>query len=111
MDGSSVALFVIVAVFILALALRAAVSENSSIKIYQCTTAHARFLPIYHSFTYPILFLGFDIDSLARGSWLIGCNRWAVASLWNHDYGLRGDSSGLSIREKLETALTDMARI
>jgi hypothetical protein len=39
---------------------------NTRQKIYFCKTYHSRFWPIKHSFKYPVLFVGVDLDLLEQ---------------------------------------------
>lgn len=39
---------------------------NTRHKIYFCKTYHSRFWPVKHSFKYPVLFVGVDLDILEQ---------------------------------------------
>lgn len=39
---------------------------NTRQKLYFCKTYHARFWPVKHSFKYPVLFVGVDLDLLEQ---------------------------------------------
>ncbi|KAI5477217.1 hypothetical protein MNV49_006590 [Pseudohyphozyma bogoriensis] len=79
--------------------------------VYRAKTAHARFLPALakHAFSYPVLFLGLDLEELEKGKlddgrlfgWMP--NRWTVTSLWPRAYlePLKPGEGVTGIRERL----------
>ncbi|CAG8449122.1 16596_t:CDS:2 [Acaulospora morrowiae] len=60
-------------------------------KIYFCKTFHSRFFPVKHSFEYPVLYLGVDLDLLERnkdsGGFLLGYNnKKTIFNINDDDY-------------------------
>lgn len=75
-------------------------------RLYIATTAHTRFTPVQHQFSYPVFTFVFDLDELPELDRTIsgfGYNRPALVSLHDRDY-LRGEGT---IRERLMRFLKD----
>lgn len=78
--------------------------------IYHATTQHARFLPTpaKHVFSYPVLFFGFDLDSLERnqldlGRWFaFRPARWCLTSIDPEVYFEPSKEDKRGIRSKLD---------
>ncbi|KAJ3416391.1 hypothetical protein HDV05_001959 [Chytridiales sp. JEL 0842] len=68
-------------------------SQRNQHKIYLATTFHARFKPKPHSFKYPVIYFGLNLDALESpppssifSRWIFGYNRPSLFSVYNRDY-------------------------
>lgn len=85
--------------------------------IYEGRVSHARLEPVRHAFSYPVYFLGIDLDELRdlpTRTRSFGHNRFSLLALHDRDYLAAGDDS---IRDKLRRVLarqgleTDLGRV
>lgn len=76
-------------------------------RMLACQVWHARYTPVRHEFSYPVLMLDLDLaelqvlDSSVRG---FGYNRFSVLSIHDRDYGPIGSGT---IEDKLRRFLSD----
>ncbi|KAJ2998269.1 hypothetical protein HDV02_004689 [Globomyces sp. JEL0801] len=73
-------------------------ASKRSHRLYYSNTNHVRFHPKQHSFTYPVVYIGFNLDSLHNMPSLISHNSWNLFSINDVNYI---DSGKQSIKSKL----------
>lgn len=75
--------------------------------LFFCKTFHTRFYPVRHTFQYPVLYVGVDLDDLDEAKnatrWWFGYNaKWSLVGLRDQDYlGPPVDQGKTSIKDKL----------
>lgn len=84
-------------------------------KIYYCKTYHTRFFPKTHSFEYPVLYFGVDLDELSNKESIIWKNyfygiskllfgynqKYTLFGIKDYDYIDKSFNNITSIKEKL----------
>ena len=68
-------------------------------RLLVCSTTHTRFFPVQYSFSYPLLYMYFRIDTPIKTS-LVGLDKWRIFNIQSRDY-LGAPPCGPSLLEKL----------
>lgn len=82
-------------------------SKEKKVLLLPSLTIHSRFAPVLHSFRYPVLYIGIDLDDLGHCDSLFSSNdgSWRILTLRGRDY--LGSRHAGSIKEKLWSHLHD----
>ena len=71
----------------------------SDTRLLICSTAHTRFFPVRHSFSYPLVYVFFRIDKPTTTP-LFALDKWKLFHIRSKDY-LGSPPCGASLEEKL----------